>query len=99
MGMGMGMEMERLIVNGLKHIPRYISMTDFIMTDFVNDCKKYRYLVLQETDVPQVYVSLREIGDALDISYSTISKHLGELDHCIITTEGGQCLVKKITWV
>ena len=69
------------------------------MSDFLSEAKHYRYLVIYTDTPPTLHRSLREMGDSLEINYSTISKHLADNDYCLLETqEGEQYLIKKINW-
>ena len=69
------------------------------MSDLLSEAKRYRYLVIYEETTPTLHHSLREMGELLEINYSTISKHLADNNYCLLDgPEGDQYLIKKLDW-
>ena len=60
------------------------------MDDFVKSVECYYYFVLGSDSSCNVYKSLREIQDDINVDYSTISKKLKEDNTCFVTPKGSE---------
>lgn len=55
------------------------------MDEFIKSVELYNYFVLGSDSSCNVYKSLREIQDDINVDYSTISKKLKENNTCYVT--------------
>ena len=60
------------------------------MDNFVKSVECYYYFVLGSDSSCNVYKSLREIQDDINVDYSTISKKLKEDNTCFVTPKGSE---------
>ena len=68
------------------------------MNDLLQESIRYKYLVICNDNVPTLHTSLREMGDAIQLNYSTISKHLANKNYCYISTQDGDYVIKRLNW-
>lgn len=68
------------------------------MSDLLTEAKRYRYLVIYSDITPTLHYSLREMGELLEINYTTISKHLANNNYCHLEGSEGEYIIKKLDW-
>ena len=58
------------------------------MDNLIEICNKYKYLTIDEDGKSEVYTSLRQISQNINVDYPTISKRLKENDgQCACTSK------------
>jgi len=66
------------------------------MDDFVNLIHNYKYLVIGNDNTCNMYKSLRDISNVINVDYSTISKNLNDSGICTSKETKIHYYIKKI---
>jgi hypothetical protein len=66
------------------------------MDNFVDLIQNYKYLVIGNDNTCNVYKSLRDISNDINVDYSTISKNLNDTGICTSKETKNHYYIKKI---
>jgi len=65
----------------------------------MDNITKYKYLIITKYDMNcNIYKSLRDLGNAINMNYSTLSRYLKDKQHLDFTHNDIDYIIKILDW-